>query len=662
MKHTKRTLASVLVASALVSLSATSALAKVTDKDIENDAATPGDVVSWGIGTRGQRYSTSTEINTKTVKNLVPAWSFSFGGEKQRGQESQPVVSNGKMFVTGSYSRVFALDAKTGQKLWQYEHRLPDGIMPCCDVINRGGALYDNLFIFATLDAQLVALDQDSGKVIWKEKLGDYAAGYSATAAPIIAKGLVLTGVSGGEFGIVGRVDARDAKTGKLVWTRPTVEGHMGYKYVDGKPVENGISGTTNATWPGELWKTGGAATWLGGTYDPDTGLAYFGAGNPAPWNSHLRPGDNLFSCATVAIDIATGKIVWHFQGTPNDGWDFDGVNEFITYKTKDGKILGGKADRNGFFYVLDAKTGKFQNGFPFVKKQTWAKGLTADGKPIFIPEGRPGDPTASADGKKGSSVFSAPSFLGGKNQMPMAYSPDTGYFYVPANEWGMERADHLQEGRGLPRRRVHHQDPGSQGNRWRLHRRPACGRSQDRQDRLGSSEQGSAVGRRADDQGRPGVLGHPGRLPEGGRRQDRQGVVAVQRRHRYRCASDRLGTERRAVHRGRRRLGWRGSAVGRRGGEEGQHAEPGRFDVGLQAAQALSSNAHRPGVSPGRQRKSRLHAGFFVAMGCAMATVAVSPTPTFCDRGYHFPASAASLMASTGITMRTSSPMPGTP
>lgn len=435
----KRTLTSVLVASALLSLSATSALAKVTDKDIENDATTPGDVVSWGVGTRGQRYSTSTQINTKTVKDLVPAWSFSFGGEKQRGQESQPVVSNGKMFVTGSYSRVFALDAKTGHKLWQYEHRLPDGIMPCCDVVNRGGALYDNLFIFATLDAQLVALDQDTGKVVWKEKLGDYAAGYSATAAPIIAKGMVLTGVSGGEFGIVGRVDARDAKTGKLVWTRPVVEGHMGYKYVDGKPVENGISGTLNATWPGELWKTGGAATWLGGTYDPDTGLAYFGTGNPAPWNSHLRPGDNLFSCSTVAIDIATGKIVWHFQGTPNDSWDFDGANEFITYKTKDGKILGGKADRNGFFYVLDAKTGKFQNGFPFVKKQTWASGLDANGKPKFIAANRPSDPAASADGKKGSSVFSVPSFLGGKNQMPMAYSPDTGYFYVPSNEWGME-------------------------------------------------------------------------------------------------------------------------------------------------------------------------------------------------------------------------------
>ena len=431
----KRTLTSVLVAGALITLAGAPATAAVTDKDIENDAKSTGDVLSWGLGTQGQRYSPLAKINTKTVKDLVPVWSFSFGGEKQRGQESQPVIHNGKMFVTGSYSRLFALDAKTGKKLWQYEHRLPDGIMPCCDVVNRGAALYDNLVIFATLDAQLVALNQDSGKVVWKEKIDEYSAGYSATAAPIIAKGLVLTGVSGGEFGVLGRVEARDAKTGKMVWMRPTVEGHMGTK--DGQ--DNGISGTTNATWPGDLWKTGGAATWLGGTYDPETGLAYFGTGNPAPWNSALRPGDNLFSCSTVAIDVATGKIAWHFQGTPNDGWDYDGVNEFITYKTKDGKHLGGKADRNGFFYVLDAKTGKFQKGFPFVKKITWATGLDENGRPKFDPANRPGDPAKSADGKKGTSVFSAPSFLGGKNQMPMAYSPDTGYFYVPANEWGME-------------------------------------------------------------------------------------------------------------------------------------------------------------------------------------------------------------------------------
>ena len=228
-KHTRLKRSALAVALlAATAFTGSSAMAKdVTTADILNDAKTPGDVVSFGLGTQGQRYATSTQINTKTVQNLVPAWSMSFGGEKQRGQESQPVIANGKMFVTASYSRLFAVDAKTGKKLWKYEHRLPDGIMPCCDVINRGAALYGNLVIFATLDAQLVALDQDSGKVVWKEKLEDYAAGYSASAAPIIANGKLITGVSGGEFGIVGRIDARDPMTGKLLWTRPTVEGHM---------------------------------------------------------------------------------------------------------------------------------------------------------------------------------------------------------------------------------------------------------------------------------------------------------------------------------------------------------------------------------------------------------------------------------------------------
>jgi alcohol dehydrogenase (cytochrome c) len=414
--------------------------AVVTDQMIENDAKSTGDVLSWGIGTQGQRYSPLKTINTSNVAKLLPAWSFSFGGEKQRGQESQPVIHNGKMFVTASYSRIFALDAKTGAKLWKYEHRLPDGIMPCCDVINRGAALYDNLVIFATLDAQLVALNQDTGEVVWKEKIDDYAAGYSASAAPLIAQGLLLTGVSGGEFGVIGRVEARDPKTGKLVWVRPTIEGHMGKKYdKDGNATDNGISGTTGKTWPGDLYKTGGAATWLGGTYNAKTGLAYFGTGNPAPWNSHLRKGDNLFSCSTVAIDVKTGQIVWHYQGTPNDGWDYDGVNEFVTYD-EGGKVLGGKADRNGFFYVIDAKNGHLENAFPFVKKITWATGIDLKtGRPNMVPESRPGDPTAGADGKKGNVVFAAPSFLGGKNQMPMAYSPDTKLFYVPANEWGME-------------------------------------------------------------------------------------------------------------------------------------------------------------------------------------------------------------------------------
>ncbi len=412
----------------------------VTDEMLANDAKSTDNVLSWGMGTDAQRFSTLTDINTKSVSKLVPAWSFSFGGEKQRGQESQPVIYNGKMFVTGSYSRIYALDVKTGQKLWKYEHRLPEGIMPCCDVVNRGAALYDNLVIYGTLDAQLIALDQNTGKVVWKEKVDDYAAGFSLSAAPLIAKGLLLTGVSGGEFGIVGRVEARNPKTGQLVWTRPMVEGHMGYKYdKDGKAIENGITGTTNKSWPGDTWKTGGASTWLGGTYDNSTGLAYFGTGNPAPWNSYTRPGDNLYSCSTVALDLETGQIKWSYQTTPHDGWDYDGVNEFVTFDM-DGKRLGAKADRNGFFYVLDAKNGKLENAFPFVKKITWAKSIDLKtGRPVYDEANRPGDPTKGKAGEKGETVFSAPAFLGGKNQMPMAYSPQTKLFYVPSNEWGMD-------------------------------------------------------------------------------------------------------------------------------------------------------------------------------------------------------------------------------
>lgn len=423
-----------LIAASLLSWG--TAYAAVTQQQIDTDATSTGDVLSSGLGPQNQRYSPLSQVNASNVQNLVPVWSFSFGGEKQRGQESQPLIHNGKMFVTASYSRIFALDAKTGKKLWKYEHRLPDGIMPCCDVVNRGAALYENLVIFFTLDAQVVALDQETGKVAWKDKVDDYAAGYSLTAAPLIVKGMVISGISGGEFGVLGRVEARDAKTGKLVWSRPTVEGNMGYK--DGQ--ENGVSGKTNATWPGDMYKTGGAAPWNNMSYDPELNLIYAGTSNPSPWNSWVRPGDNLYSASTVAIDPATGKIVWHYQSTPHDGWDFDGVNEFVVFKGKDGRMLGAKADRNGFFYVNDAKSGKLLSAFPYVKKITWAKEIDLKtGRPVYVDDNRPGDPAKSADGKKGTVVFVAPSFLGGKNQQQMAYSPDTGYFYVPANEWGMD-------------------------------------------------------------------------------------------------------------------------------------------------------------------------------------------------------------------------------
>ena len=421
---------------------ASAAVAGVTDQNLLDAGVKDNkSVLTWGIDYQGTRYSPLKQINADTIKDLVPAWTFSYGDEKQRGQEAQPLVYNGKIFVTASYSRIYAVDAKTGKKLWVYEHRLPDGILPCCDVINRGAALYGDLVIYSTLDAQLVALNQETGKVVWREKMDNYKDGYSNSAAPIVVKGLVITGVSGGEFGVVGRVDARDALTGKLVWTRPVIEGHMGYMMKDGKKVETGITGgAAGKTWPGDLWQTGGGATWLGGYYDPETDSILIGTGNPAPWNSHLRKGDNLFSCSTLAIDVKTGQIVWHYQNTPNDGWDFDGVNEFIPFDaTVGGKPmkLGAKADRNGYFFVLDRTNGKFVSASKFVMQTTWANGFNPKtGRPNYNDDNRPGAPVGA---EKGKVVFASPSFLGGKNWMPMAYSQQTGLFYIPSNDWGMD-------------------------------------------------------------------------------------------------------------------------------------------------------------------------------------------------------------------------------
>ncbi|MFA6114072.1 MAG: methanol/ethanol family PQQ-dependent dehydrogenase [Sphingomonas sp.] len=405
-----------------------------TDADLMADASSVGDVLTYGMGPRAQRFSPMTTINSDNVSKLVPAFASSLGGEKQRGQESQPLVYDGTIYVTGSYSRLFAFDARTGEEKWEYNARLPDAIVPCCDVVNRGAAIYGDKIIFGTLDARLVALNRTTGKVIWNKEIADYKAGYSFTAAPMIVHGKVIVGNSGGEFGVIGEVQARDVNTGELIWTRPTIEGNMGT--LKGQP--NGITGKTNATWQGDQYKTGGGATWLGGTYDPDTNLIYMGTGNPAPWNSHLRPGDNLYTASTLGIDPDTGQIKWHYQTTPHDGWDFDGVNEFIpfdaTIKGKPMK-LGAKADRNGYFFVLDRTNGKFVSASPFVSKTTWATGFDKNGRPIYVDANRPGPPTA----EKGTSVFAAPAFLGAKNWMPMSYSQQTGMFYIPSNEWGMD-------------------------------------------------------------------------------------------------------------------------------------------------------------------------------------------------------------------------------
>jgi alcohol dehydrogenase (cytochrome c) len=280
--------AAVGAAALMTGLSLTPAIAAdVTMEDILNDAKSTDKVVSYGMGPEAQRFSPLETVNKENVANLVPAWSFSLGGEKQRGQESQPLVMDGVIYLTGSYSRMWAID----------DHRLPEGILPCCDVVNRGAAAFGDKVFFGTLDAKIVALDAKTGKVVWTKTIDDFKAGYSYTAAPLIVPSeahgpLLVTGVSGGEFGVVGRVEARKVENGELAWSRPVIEGHMGQ--LNGK--DSSMTGKLNASWEGDMWKWGGGATWLGGTYDPATKQIFMGTGNPAPWNSWLRKGDNLYT------------------------------------------------------------------------------------------------------------------------------------------------------------------------------------------------------------------------------------------------------------------------------------------------------------------------------------------------------------------------------
>ncbi|MEQ1709921.1 MAG: methanol/ethanol family PQQ-dependent dehydrogenase [Hyphomicrobium sp.] len=440
----------------------------VSWEDILNDEKTTGDVVAWGMGVRNHRYSTLDKINTANVATLKPAWSFSFGDEKQRGQETQALIHDGVIYVTASYSRAFALDAKTGKRLWSYTHRLPDDIRPCCDVVNRGGALYGDKFFMGTLDAGIVALDKNTGKVVWSKKFEDHTAGYTLTGAPNIIKDkqtgkvLLIHGSSGDEFGVVGRLYARDPDTGEEIWMRPLVEGHMGR--LNGK--DSTTTGDAKApSWPDnkdgkkvEAWNQGGGAPWQSATYDEKTNTIVIGTGNPAPWNYHYRSGpnsdwkkyDSLYTSGQVYIEPSTGEPVGFFQHTPNDAWDYSGNNPITLFDLKkDGKTIraGAHADRNGFLFITDldkltARDGKIskQAGtalgiYPFVRDISWAKGWDlATGRPNEVEGQRPPKPEEGQT--KGKPIKVTPNFLGGTNWMPMSYNQDTGLFYIPSNDW----------------------------------------------------------------------------------------------------------------------------------------------------------------------------------------------------------------------------------
>ncbi len=460
-----------LAAAVLLTLGATAAQAvkPVTWSDIAADQQTGKDVLGYGLGLKAQRYSPLKQVNTQNVRNLTPVWSFSFGGEKQRGQEAQALVHDGVIYVTSSYSRMYALDAKTGKQLWAYEHRLPEDIKPCCDVVNRGPAIYGDKVFFGTLDASMVALDRATGKVVWKEKFADHKVGYTMSGAPTIVKEkngrvLLVHGSSGDEFGVVGYLYARDPDTGEEVWARPLVEGHKGR--LNGK--EGTSTGDAKApSWPRdkdgnlvEAWHHGGGAPWQSATFDPDTNTIVIGAGNPAPWNTWKRTKegddplnwDSLFTSGQAYVDATSGELKGFYQHTPNDAWDFSGNNSVVLFEYKDaaGKTVkaSAHADRNGFFYVTDReklatgagypnKPTSLINAWPFVDGITWAKGIDKKtGKPIETGN-RPPQPEAGAD--KGKAVFVSPPFLGGTNWMPMSYSPDTGLFYIPGNHWAMD-------------------------------------------------------------------------------------------------------------------------------------------------------------------------------------------------------------------------------
>nr|WP_281384433.1 PQQ-dependent dehydrogenase, methanol/ethanol family [Novosphingobium flavum] len=403
-------------------MGAAPASAQLTSERIEAAAREPHNWLTYSGTYDGQRQSALTEVNKANVRQLELKWILQ---DRVVGiWEANPLVVDGKMYVTQRPNDVVALDAKTGKVFWIYQHEPSPDTKACCGANNRGLAMLGNTLFMATLDSWLVAIDAVSGQVLWKEKVAETAEGYSMTGAPLVVKDKVIVGVAGGELGIRGFLAAYDAKTGKEAWRFHTIPA----------PGEPG-----SETWQGrnDAWKTGGGPTWVTGSYDPSLNLIYWGVGNPGPdWNAAQRPGDNLYSNSVVALDANTGKLKWHFQFTPRDQYDYDSVQIPVLvdreWNGKPAKLMLW-ANRNGFFYVLDRVTGKFLLGKNFIPVN-WASGLDADGHPIQTP---PAD---------GTPVY--PGVNGGTNWYPPSYSPRTGLMYVPIWEnyaaiYRREEAEH---------------------------------------------------------------------------------------------------------------------------------------------------------------------------------------------------------------------------
>ncbi len=391
-------------------------------------AASTAGAQGWGVyggDTGNTRYSEAKQVNTGNVNKLKVQWALGLG--TNRSQESTPILVGDTLFVTSSFGpkNTFAVNAKTGEVKWTYQPDVPKGIeqYACCDVNNRGVAHQDGKIFIGRLDAHVVALDAKTGKELWKTQVIDHTGGSVITSPPTLVKNLVITGYGGGEYGVRGSLVALDQATGKEVWRTYTV------------PMGNEPGADT---WKGDSGKNGGAVAWHIGSYDPKLNLVYYGTSNPSPWSASVRGNDssdvgkftNLYSASVLALNPETGKITWHYQFTPHDAWDYDGVNELVFADQKvDGKTVPVimQANRNGFFYVLDRANGKLISAKQYIEGVNWATGIDMKtGTPIETAS------NAKRPGMKRKASDICPNLIGGKNWMPMSYSKQTGLVYIP--------------------------------------------------------------------------------------------------------------------------------------------------------------------------------------------------------------------------------------
>ena len=386
---------------------------EVTYERILRAVNEPGSWLTYSGTYSGHRFSPLTQIDRANVSRLKMAWMYQTNDLNQF--ETTPLVADGVMFVSEPPSNAAALDLRSGRPLWIFRRTPPSDVHLCCGQVNRGMAILGNRVFLGTVDAHLLALDAVTGHVLWNVEVADYRLGYSITVAPLALKDKVIVGISGGEYGIRGFLDAYDAASGKRAWRFWTVPG----------PGERG-----HETWGGDSWKTGSAATWVTGSYDPGLNLIYWGTGNPGPdYDGEPRPGENLFANSLVALDADSGRLKWHFQFTPHDthDWDSNHVPVLIDAELQGrARKLVAVANRNAFFYLLDRGTGEFLLGREYAK-QTWARGLDAHGRPIEIGGTEPT--------REGKIVY--PGLHGATNYGSPSYSPQTGLLYVSAREEG---------------------------------------------------------------------------------------------------------------------------------------------------------------------------------------------------------------------------------